>query len=242
MQGYEEIMKWLEKDFLCFATLIETVSKEKDLEVIGFNNDGLCIKSRFSGFTHFATKNIDFIMNILSKLGEDGVVIAYNQALAKFLADNHGYKTMSPCYQLTYTSKERLPRSNKVDIRRFDVTEENVRTVFEHYTLAYSMESIKWHMENLGVFGAYMGDKLVGFIGSHLEHTMGLLEVFPEYRRLGIGKELLAFMTNYCLDNDIIPVAHVIENNQASLNLLTSLGFETAKEKIYWMRKENIRN
>lgn len=235
MQSLDNVMEWLNKDFLCYATLIETISKEDDVEIVAFNSDGLCVKSRFSDITHICTKNIDFLMNLLPKLSEHGTFVVYNEAVADFLKAHHGFKWMTKCYHLTYTGKERFPLTGKVEIKIIEPTEENVQTVFEHYTLACEKESIRYHMEQLGVFGAYLGGTLVGFIGTHLEHTMGMLEVFPEYRRLGIGRELICFKTNHCLDNGIIPIAHVIENNNASFSLLTSLGFSVAKDKVCWI-------
>lgn len=80
--------------------------------------------------------------------------------------------------------------------------------------------------------------EFVGFIGRHPEGSMGLLQVFPEYRRQGYGEELESFMINRFLEEGRVPYAHIIVDNEKSMNLQKKLGYEVADKKIYWLFKE----
>ena len=65
---------------------------------------------------------------------------------------------------------------------------------------------------------------------------MGLLLIFPEYRRRGYAEELEGYMTNVILSEGRVPYAHIIEDNYKSVNLQKKLGFSVADEKVYWLR------
>ena len=39
-------------------------------------------------------------------------------------------------------------------------------------------------------FGAFVDGQLAGFVGEHSEGSMGMLEIFPAYRRRGLGYSL----------------------------------------------------
>ena len=67
------------------------------------------------------------------------------------------------------------------------------------------------------MYGAYVEGKLAGFMSRHIEGSMGLLEVLPEYRRLGIGSSLEAYMTNLILDRGEMPFCQLITDNGKSL-------------------------
>lgn len=51
--------------------------------------------------------------------------------------------------------------------------------------------------------------KPVGFIGEHLEGSMGLLEILPGYRGKGYGTELESFMICHMLEKGQRPFARL---------------------------------
>ena len=83
----------------------------------------------------------------------------------------------------------------------------------------------------------YEGDELVGFVGEHLEGSMGLLYIFPEMRRRGYGAELQKHMIKRTMERGFIPFGQVEKDNRASLRLQEKLGMTLSDRLIVWMWK-----
>ena len=64
----------------------------------------------------------------------------------------------------------------------------------------------------------------MGYIGEQVETCVGILEVFPEHRRQGWAKALLAAKLNDHLAKGYIPWSQVMEGNDISLALHDQLG------------------
>ena len=77
----------------------------------------------------------------------------------------------------------------------------------------------------------------VGFIGEHLEGSMGLLYVFPEYRRHGYAVALEKAMIARTLKEGFIPFGQVEKGNHASLALQKKIGMTVSDNLICWMWK-----
>ena len=80
----------------------------------------------------------------------------------------------------------------------------------------------------------YIGYKkniLVGFIGLHLEGSIGLLYILEEYKGNGYGTELEMFLVNHLLFKNKIPFGQVETENNHSIFLQKKLGFTFFTEK-----------
>ena len=85
------------------------------------------------------------------------------------------------------------------------------------------------------MLGAFIDKKLVGFIGTHEEGSIGILEVLPQYRKRGIGEMLQKYATNLALSQDRIPYGQVKVNNENSIKLQKKLGFEISNDTVSWL-------
>ncbi|MBR6008742.1 MAG: GNAT family N-acetyltransferase, partial [Clostridia bacterium] len=81
----------------------------------------------------------------------------------------------------------------------------------------------------------YDRGRLVGFIGEHLEGSMGILYVFPEYRRRGFGAALQARLMARTIKQGYIPFGQVEKTNTASLLMQKKLGMTQSDRLIVWM-------
>jgi len=68
-----------------------------------------------------------------------------------------------------------------------------------------------------------------------LEGSIGLLEIFPEYRRLGYGTALESFLVNQMLEKGQVPFGLIEVNNKNSIDLQNKLGFKISEDKVYWL-------
>ena len=83
----------------------------------------------------------------------------------------------------------------------------------------------------------YEGGDLVGFIGEHLEGSLGLLHVFPPFRRRGFGEALEKIMIAETMREGYVPFGQITKDNEASLRLQRKLGLTISENLICWMWK-----
>lgn len=76
--------------------------------------------------------------------------------------------------------------------------------------------------------------RLVGYIGFHEEGSIGMLEVFPEYQRRGIGMALETYIMNLTLERGWIPYGQIIVGNDNSMLLQKKMGLCVSKEQLFW--------
>lgn len=83
--------------------------------------------------------------------------------------------------------------------------------------------------------GIFEQGALAGFIGEHLEGSMRLLEVFPEYRRKGYGYKLESYLINRFLQLNEVPFCQVMTDDVESLALQQKLGMDISRQTTIWL-------
>ncbi|MCQ2539579.1 MAG: GNAT family N-acetyltransferase [Acetatifactor sp.] len=161
------------------------------------------------------------------------LILANNQELSEQLQEQ-GWHLIGACSQYLYTAKEPLPVKYK-NIRQ--LTLDDLEYVNKHYRYEEREYLARRIWAGL-MFGAYDGDRLVGFIGVHGEGSGGMLYVDREYRRQGIAESLEAYLLNRCIERGWIPYGHVMEGNEASELLQEKMGLYKASKKLYWLDRQ----
>ena len=64
------------------------------------------------------------------------------------------------------------------------------------------IETLEERLRSGMMYGAFADGKLAGFIGMHAEGSMGILEVFEEFRRQGIAEALERHLINRILEKE----------------------------------------
>lgn len=118
------------------------------------------------------------------------------------------------------------------------LTEDDLPVVREAYGLL-DEDVILRHLCDGRVWGGYdaRGD-LVGFIGEHDEGSMGMLEVFPAYRRRGYARALEAALMNALHAAGRTPYCHVDPANRASIALQRTLGLTRVGSTQCWLESQ----
>ena len=149
------------------------------------------------------------------------------------LKQAYGFSERCPCSQWVYTAKE-PPEQVSCDIRPLGL--EHTEQVVQHYHLVADPLSYIRNRIVLGqMWGLFEGDKLAGFIGTHDEGAIGLLEIFPDYRRRGYGYALEAWLIAHELAQGFVPYCHVVEGNIVSEALQQKLGMVRADLPVLWI-------
>lgn len=188
-------------------------------------------------------------------LPRTGLLCAHGELCAR-LAESIGWNLSEQCWQARYLGPEPPVPGPGVRLMRLD--ERYTDVVLEHYHFVDDEAYIRQRVREGLMLGAFVrpdsagpesapapavpvpaapapGETLAGFIGLHQEGGIGLLEVFPAYRRRGLAAALVQGMVRRRLAEGAIPFGHIVEGNEPSLRLQKKLGFSFSKEFVYWM-------
>ena len=87
------------------------------------------------------------------------------------------------------------------------------------------------------IIGAFLNGELAGFMGRHREGSLGMLFVFPKFRRLGVAEALERNYVNREIALGHVPYGQIFLGNIASRQLQEKLGMEFSEKNICWCGK-----
>lgn len=160
----------------------------------------------------------------------DEAVEAVKQVFPEFKID-------PPCCQYCRSSRSLIEFEQKHNIR--PLTLDDAETVHAHYALEPDIDHIRKTISMGLMYGAEVDGKLAGFIGVHSDGSCGMLEVFPEFRRMGIGTELELYLQNEQLKKGFMPYGQVYTTNMASIDMQTKIGLLVSDEHVTWTYVED---
>ncbi|MBO7377775.1 MAG: GNAT family N-acetyltransferase [Clostridia bacterium] len=224
---------YLEKNFEKCVDMIVCILHD-DIDFIYCENDGVFIYDKSAFLYMIATDSEETCLKATAGARDIKLVACHNPYERDIIKRKYTFAGCNECFQVIWR-KERPAMPGKFRIKRLEPTEENVEFVFKNYTLAFSREHLAFIMKNLGMYAAYTGENIAGFIGRHEERSIGLMEVLPEYRRMGVATELALFMINRVMDEGEIPYGQVIVDNEKSIAMQKKLGFTFSESHVYWL-------
>ena len=139
-------------------------------------------------------------------------------------------------YQAAFLGSQplRLPDCG-LTIRQLDVGD--LPQVSAHYQLE-GEDYLRSLLEQGQLFGGFLEGVMTGFAGRHKEGSIGLLEIFPPYRRRGFALALEGHMVNLELSLGHIPFGQVLTGNAPSLALQRSLGMTLSEGTLCWLSRD----
>lgn len=161
------------------------------------------------------------------------------ETIRDLLTEQFGFVEEETCRQACYTRRESL-RVEHRDIR--PLGESDLHYVSKHYT---KCDKTYLHRRIISgaMYGIYVRDgeqsRLVGFIGTHRDGSMGMLYVEEAYRRQGLAASLESWLVNRHLKRGEIPYCQIREGNLSALRLQEKLGLYLCEELMWWLKKEN---
>lgn len=236
-----------EKDELLFADMRECLNKG-DAEVLCAEENGVLLFDKPSRVMMFAADDYDAASGILARFSPErileghGFIVAHGDGVRDAVAERFEFERETVCFQVVYTKKSPLPLKGAL---RFEKASGKELPIIQREYALESPESLAKLCEQGKIFCAFLpeeqGGDFVGFIGRHPDGSMGLLLIFPDYRRHGYAEELESYMTNVILAEGRVPYAHIIEDNFKSVGLQKKLGFSAADEKVRWCRLKAVK-
>lgn len=213
-------------------------------KLLHMDEDGCAVRDLMTGTIfltaeeHTAKPLLSHIQNAVTENLERGKLLAVHQAeLAAAVREKYdGYCfTEQICRLFVYTKDVPLKPAHHIVFR--ELTENDLPVVAEHYhdDVVDDIAYLKDRLRKKSMLGAFLEEKLVGFIGMHGEGSIGLLHVLSDWRRKGVGAALEAEMINRLLREGRTPYCYVREENEASAGLQEKLGLYPAKGRVHWL-------
>ncbi|MDD4642011.1 MAG: GNAT family N-acetyltransferase [Erysipelotrichaceae bacterium] len=226
----EQALAYLSKDYLGNIDMIEPIRTDQ-VELIYVDDQTVFLKEKRSGVYMINAEDLTQANKVVL-LAEDIQSIRTNlKQQLDFLQEKFNLNELFLCKQCVYQNKKPLPLETKLDIKALDLSYFDI--ISANYDLI-TKEDLKTHLKNQDLFGGFIDDQLVGFIGTHLEGSIGLLYVFNKYRKRGYASDLEAFMINHQLANNLVPFAQVKLNNFGSFAVQRKLKMTIVDKTICW--------
>ena len=184
----------------------------------------------------FDKTSAEKIVDQIPRQVSEGQFILHEDWLLPWMEKRFQITEKMMCQRAVYNRGISLPCSKDIEIRPLDVSW--LPIVLAHYHLG-SEAYVEERLAEGAVFGAFVGGELAGFMGEHIEGSLGMLAVFEEYRRKGIAAGLESYMVNRQLSRGRLPYGDVIVGNEASLKLQRKLGLKVSKEVYCWAVASN---
>lgn len=236
-------LAYLRRDKLHHMDMIENIRRGQ-ADVIAVREDGVLLRDKNCGIYMLTAASKDAGERLLSLTDSNAEEFICHQ---KFLADSilarFGKEHCGECWQMVYTRKQ--PFLEDWDVNICPLEESFTDEVFAHYNRLHTREEIARFLRKGAIYGAFVSETadaeglnkevLAGFIGTHEEGSIGMLEVFEPFRKRGIAQALEKYMFNRTLEKGFTPYGQVFTDNEASFRLQEKLGLKVSKKKIYWI-------
>lgn len=207
--------------------------KRGTAEILHAENDSVLLRELASGAYMLSACDPEKGQELLRPLGRRDLFCVHQESAADWLAETYAFANRLACFQAAYTSGRRFAETETLDIRELGV--EYLDTLYGHYHDYVGYEYLKRRLESGAIYGGFQNETLCGFVGTHEEGSIGILEVLEAYRGRSFGSALEKSMINRILEEGRTPFAQISIDNQTSINLQRKLGFEISSERVYWL-------
>lgn len=226
----EKALEFLNKDYLLNVDMIECI--RRDICRILYASDKAVLIVADSGWVHMLSCEDRELGLELIKTHQPPWVVLHQMDMREAVA-GLGYRIGDECWQSAYTKTTPMEET-LADIRRLD--RRFLKRIADNYELA-DEEEIAALLDAGVIYGAFAGGDLAGFIGKHEEGSVGLLFVFPEFRRMGIAEALERNYVNRELAEGNVAYGQIFVGNTPSRQLQEKLGMDFSDKFICWCGK-----
>lgn len=222
------------QNLLLYTPLLELL-RHQNYEIIFETKDSLLIHDSFSNIYAGTCENdqeAHMLIQSIPKAAEE-ILLFQTCLFEEKLKQGILYDMIS--FNSVYLSKELRPVKLPISFTIAPLKADHVSFVMKHYSVKeLCTEGHICERVAAGMLGIFHKDNLVGFIGTHLEGAMGMLEILPNYRHMGLGMALQNAMANTLLRQGAYVYGQVMQNNHASFALQKKCNFTVGNNPTYW--------
>lgn len=224
----QKIRDWIARDPLGYGYLLDFY--QRGARVCYFSGEGLALKNDSIDICYAGGSVPLEVEEMRSSL----LLLTDDKAAKDALMERGDYMVWDEFYQAVWQRElpeVRLPAG--VTLR--PLTPDDLEFVVANYHNPGAYEThIRGRLAE-GMIGAEVNGELAGFVGVHQEGCMGLLEVVPKFRRMGLAEALEAAIIRQQVGRGRFPYAHIRTGNEASIALQKKMGMEFLERKVYWL-------
>ena len=229
----EKAYNYLKGDRIHHIDMLETLDR-KIGDVIYADNDGVLIFNT-SGQTYMiSTESFELLHKMCDLIKETTVVTTHQPQFIPYLKERFGLNGTMECFQSVYLTENLINEQMPEGIEFRELTMSEFDFVFKNYDHISDADYLTDRIHS-GMIGAFSEGEPVGFIGTHSEGAMGMLQLHPNYRRRGIAFSLEAALINRMVKLGQIPYGQIVTTNSASISLQKKLGMSLSDKKIAWV-------
>ena len=216
-------------DEASFVDIIDAL-EQSDVEIAYFSPSSGLVCRHLSGLWYVADTGLSD--EILSHLPLSGLASVHGERSKEYMTERLGYESDEATYLYHYRGGMFECDGNIVKLGQ-----EYLDTVVSNYHVS-SAEDVRGAMLSGHLFGmlSQSGD-LMAFAGFHAEGSMGMLTVFPQYRREGLGMMMEKKLINTALEEHRRAYCNVFLSNQPSIRLQEKLGLVRGRIRSWWIWK-----
>lgn len=222
-------LEWLRRDATIRMGAVNSVLR-RSAQLLWHGEDGISLRDGIShihylfgsGAEHLGSRPADALF-VTDSASADVLMRRYGLSGRRFL-------------QMCYPGLTPPGGGAEARLRIAPPTDEELVRIDETYALA-DLDDLRRDRARGGLFAGHDAEgAFVGYMGTHDDGSMGILEVFPEYRRRGYAEEMERFILAKVLADGGTPFCQIAEDNAASLALQRKLGLVAAPGYVWYIR------
>ncbi len=234
MQARVQALEFLRKDQVSNVEMIAAILENRS-RIIYQSPKCVLLLETTSHCYHLKCENLEDLQNLDTFLNHcEGNFIVHDSYYLDYLKEKYELNVHETCYSCVYEKSE-IQMGETYDIRRLDLS--YLDLVLEKYRGSNNPDYLSQVIEVYGLYGIFVENKIAGFIGTHDDCAMGLLEIFDEYQGKGYATLLESYLINLRLKENKIAFCQVIDGNEASFALQRKLGMSIATQPLHWLGK-----
>ena len=158
----------------------------------------------------------------------------WQQECADYCQNRYHFEHKMECRQAIWLQE--CPPSDKFSSLQIREPEDaEMAFILREYTVLEPAEMRQVRALHQLYVGCLASGEIAGFVGMHMEGSIGILKVLPQYRRCGYAAELENFMIRRTMEMGLIPFGHIEVWNEASISLQQKMGMTISEKSIFWL-------
>ncbi|MGI5978183.1 MAG: GNAT family N-acetyltransferase [Oscillospiraceae bacterium] len=232
----EKAYEYLNRNRLHHIDMLQSLDRGI-ADVLYAEEDGVLLYNRPGWVYMFSTESDEAFETMCGLMKDPSVVEIHQTKYMSALRERYDLVGDMVCWQVAYLHKTppEVPVPSGFEIK--PLSPDRVEFVAAHYEQEQDIDYLRERIE-AGMLGAFKDGEPVGFIGTHSEGSMGILQILPEYQHQGLGIALEAAMIRFELQKGHIPYGQLFTNNARSRCLQEKIGMTFADGNIAWMFKD----
>jgi tRNA (guanine37-N1)-methyltransferase len=233
--------EYLNRDWLRNVDMLEAIRLGL-VDIVYAGDDGVLLASEVRNAVWISAVNETVADRLVSLAGSPEMAVVHDPYSLSAAVMTLNLKVNELCHQCALLPGEEIAPRELAGFEFRTLTLEDAEFVATNYSLGLGLEYVTNRIAAGVMIGAYPLDApntMAAFIGTHQQGAMGLLEVMPAYRRLGLGESLTWHLIVQQLRNGNIPFGQIVEGNEASKSMSRRLGFTISEPCVAFMHPAN---